>query len=299
MKLSVILPTYNRSAMVVNTLRSLVKMEASSDQWECIIVNNNSTDDTEQVVASFLQTLPAGYNFKLVTETEQGLSAARNRGYNESKGEYIVFIDDDETVNTQFADAYIHLFETLPEAGAASGKVIPEYPAGKPLWLSPLTEKPIACPVDLGNIVKPYPSRRHPAGGNLALRRSVLEQTGVFNTALGRKGGSLVGGEEYELIDRVRAAGFSVFYTPDAVIWHIIGTEKLTDAYFDHLTCNIGVGQKRRTANMFKLCISEIVKWCVVLPLSTFYCLSGRCLAARYLLRMRRNVSQGIFTRQH
>lgn len=295
MKLSIILPTYNRSSMVVNTLYSLTQMTASPEQWECIIVNNNSTDDTEEVVTNFLQALPPHFNFHFVTETEQGLSAARNRGYRESIGDIVAFIDDDETVNTDFANAYLTLFENIPEAGAASGKVIPEYPSGKPLWLTPLTENPIACPVDLGNSIKPYPSYKHPAGGNMALRRTVLEQTGTFNNSLGRKGSSLIGGEEYELIDRVKAAGFSIYYTPYANIRHFIEKEKLTDTYFDRLTRNIGIGQKKRSKSIPTLYIAETCKWGITLLLSAYYCCTGNCPAGHYLIKMRKNISKGIF----
>lgn len=295
MKLSIIITTYNRSQSLLQTLQSLLATTAKPEDWECIVVNNNSKDNTEMVLQEFIQSHDSGFHFRWVTEIEQGLSAARNRGYYESQGEAIVYVDDDERIDSNFIQAYIDFFDRYPDVGVGSGKVIPEYPTGKPTWLSPLTEKPIAFPVDLGKSVKPYPRHLHPAGCNFALRRSVLKQVGLFNNELGRKGGALLGGEEYELISRVRKAGIKIMYVPDAVIWHIIGEDKLNDTYFNKLTYSIGIGQKARSKSRLKLYVQEIGKWVVLLPILAYYCLIGRSQAAKYLLRMRNNISRGIF----
>lgn len=295
MKLSIVLTTYNRSAQVVATLRSIAAMTAPRGLWECVVVNNNSTDDTAAAVQEFISREAAGCNIRMVTECEQGLSAARNRGYAESRGEYIAFIDDDERVNADFAAAYIDLFDTHADASAAGGRVVAEYPAGRPEWMSPLVERPVANPMDFGRRVREFPRRRCPAGGNMAFRRSTLETSGVFDTALGRKGATLTGGEENDLFGRIRRAGLRVMYAPDAVIYHVIGAEKLTAGYLDRLSYNIGVSQRRRAASLWRLYVGEGAKWCAALCLAAWYCIAGRRGAARRIVGMRRGISSGIF----
>ncbi|MCM1034670.1 MAG: glycosyltransferase family 2 protein [Paludibacter sp.] len=293
-RISIVVPTYNRCSMLSDTLRSLVAMRADAHDWECIIVNNNSTDDTEHVVNRFLAHEGAGYKFRMVKEEIQGLSAARNRGIHESAGDLIAFIDDDERVNEGFIESYLSVFKSNTNISAASGKVIAEYVDGRPEWMSPLLEKPIAFPVDLGEKVKDYPKRLHPAGGNMVVSRSVLEQVGGFNPELGRKGESLIGGEEYDLVDRIRIMEGRIVYVPGAVIYHRIEASKLCWDYLDRLTYMIGVGQRKHNGSVVALYGKEILKWCVCLLLSLFYIAEGKAIKGRYLMRMRRNVLRGI-----
>ena len=109
-RLSLIIATYNRSAALVEALRSVVRQDFPAAEWECIVVNNNSQDDTLARFEAFATEHPA-INLRIVTETRQGLSHARNRGIDESRGEYIAIIDDDERINEQFISSYVALFD--------------------------------------------------------------------------------------------------------------------------------------------------------------------------------------------
>jgi glycosyltransferase involved in cell wall biosynthesis len=94
MNASVIICTYNRSGSLERTLASLARMELrDSADWELLVVDNNSKDDTRVVVDGF--TRASGVNCRYIFEKEQGLSHARNRGIREAKGEIIAFTDDD------------------------------------------------------------------------------------------------------------------------------------------------------------------------------------------------------------
>ena len=103
-KLSIVVATYNRSQSLLRTLRSVVGQPAPAEQWECVVVNNNSTDDTEAVFADFAAAHPT-FDLKIVTETKQGLSNARNCGIAASVGEYIAIVDDDETLEDTFVES--------------------------------------------------------------------------------------------------------------------------------------------------------------------------------------------------
>lgn len=291
-RLSLIIATYNRARSLIGALESVVRQEADPAEWECIVVNNNSQDDTEALFTAFVTRYPA-IGLRMVRETRQGLSHARNRGIAESRGAYIAIIDDDERINPGFIGAYIRFFDTHPAVAAAGGRIVPEYPEGRPVWMSPYVERPIANPLDLGTEAREFPAGRIPGGGNMALRRTAVEKYGMFDPALGRVGGRLIGGEESDLFERLARAGEPYWYVPDAVIWHIIPPEKLTDAYFDRLCYNVGVSQRLRArlrGRRLRTLAAEAGKWAATLGLA----LTMRPCRARKLLRMRYEITKGL-----
>lgn len=291
-RLSLIIATYNRSVSLLAALESVVRQDADPAVWECVVVNNNSKDDTEARFAEFAVRYPA-LNLRMVHEMQQGLSHARNRGIAETSGPYIAIIDDDERINEGFVSAYIHFFDRHPEVASAGGRIIPEYPSGRPVWMSRYTERPIANPIDLGTCERVFPAGRIPGGGNMALRRATVEKYGAFDPALGRVGGRLIGGEESDLFERLARGGEQCWYVPDAMMWHIIPPEKLTTQYFRRLSYNIGVSQRLRAklgGRYVRALLVESVKWCGTLLLA----LAMRPCRSRRLLRMRTEITKGL-----
>lgn len=296
MKLSIIIATYNRSASLVRTLESIVRQSADVALWECVVVNNNSTDDTAQRFAEFAAAHPH-FSLRMVDEPKQGLSNARNGGIAAAQGQYIAIIDDDETVEESFAASYIEFFEAFPSAVAAGGAVIPRYDNQKPKWLSRYTEQMIANPLDLDVVVTLFPSHRVPAGGNMAFRREVFEQVGVFNPLLGRNGVSLVGGEENDLFARLRRCGHPLYFVPNAAIYHHIPDEKLTDDYFDRLSFNVGRSKRLRAemdGSVDALLRDERRKRLATWVLAALYFLTFQPQKANYLVRMRKGITRGV-----
>lgn len=294
-RISLVIATYNRAEQLMATLRSVVEQSLAPEVWECVVVDNNSTDATRECVAALCAEHPA-LNIRYVFEREQGLSAARNAGIGAAEGDIIAFVDDDERIVPDFLSAYISLFDTVPEAMAAGGRIIAEYPAGRPSWMSALAEQPIANPMHFGNSVRLFPRGRIPGGGNMAFRREALERVGIFDTSLGRTGKSLIGGEESDLFERMAAAGIRPYYVPRAVMYHIIPAEKLTEEYFTRLCYNTGVSQRRRAElhdRVWRLYVGEVAKWCATLAL----CLVHRPSQSRELVRMRREISRGIWSK--
>ena len=291
-RLSLIIATYNRAEQLIVTLNSVATQSATSALWECIVVDNNSKDDTHKRIAAFQAEHPH-LNIRYCFEAEQGLSSARNAGIRLAEGDIIAFIDDDERIVEDFITAYIELFDTHADAMSAGGKIIAEYPTGRPCWMSRYTERPIANPMDFGKEIAPFPKQRIPGGGNMAMRREVFERIGMFDTSLGRTGKKLLGGEESDLFERMERAGMKCYYVPRAVMYHIIPAEKLTAEYFERLAYNIGISQRRRAEinnRIGALYIAEILKWCATLLL----CLTHRPAQARYLLKMRWGITKGL-----
>lgn len=296
--LSLLIATYNRAARLIDTLESVVEQDAPAEQWECVVVNNNSTDDTAARFAAFAAAHPQ-FNLRMVEEHNQGLSYARNRGIRESTGVYIAIIDDDERIAPTFISAYITLFDTVPEAVAGGGPIVPVYPSGRPAWMSCFTERPIANTMYLGDRIREFPEGHIPGGGNMAIRRSAVKRYGVFDVSLGRVGTSLTGGEESDLFERLRLAEAKYFYTPRAVMYHIIPEEKLTEEYFSRLSYNIGVSQLRRAVfyrRVLQTRAAECVKWGATAAIAAWFFVTLRWSKARYLILMRCGITRGLWS---
>ncbi len=295
-RLSLIIATYNRAEQLLVTLGSVSSQQYSAEEWECIVVDNNSTDATRSYVEKFCAEHPS-LNIRYCFEPKQGLSYARNAGIAVAQGDIIAFIDDDERIVEEFIGAYINLFDSYPEAMAAGGRIIAEYPTGRPRWMSKYVEQPIANPMDFGDHISLFPQSRIPGGGNMAMRRRVFETIGVFDTTLGRTGKSLIGGEESELFERIKANDMTCYYVPRAVMYHIIPAEKLTLDYFRRLSYNTGRSQRRRAElhnRMFGLFAGEAMKWLATLLL----CVVHTPQQTRYLMTLRYNITRGILTKE-
>ena len=293
-RLSLIIPTHNRSERRIAALESVIRQDLPAADWECVVVSNNSTDDTVARFGDFAARYP-GLNLRLVTEDGPGVSYARNRGIAETSAPLLVFIDDDERINPGFLRAYADFFDAHPDAVVAGGRIIAEYVTGRPAWLSKYTEMPIANPMDFGDAVRPFPAGRVPGGGNMAFRRSAALRYGGFDPSLGRVGRMLIGGEENDFFERLMRGGETCWYVPGAVMWHIIPPEKLTESYFRRLCYNVGVSQRLR-AGMYrrypKTLLFESLKWGATLLLS----LTMPPRKSLWLIRMRYEISRGLLS---
>lgn len=292
-RISLIIATHNRAGELLRALESVVRQDLPPEEWECVVVNNNSTDDTDRRFAHFAA-IHSACSLRLVFESNPGLSHARNRGLRESRAPLIAIIDDDERINPGFLRAYVEFFDARPEAVAAGGRIIAEYPAGRPAWMSRYVERPIANPMDFGPKVRPFPAGRIPGGGNMAIRRSAVERYGDFDPSLGRVNGKLSGGEESDLFERLLQGGETLWYVPEAVMWHIIPAQKLTLDYFRRLSYNVGVNQRFRAQMHHRLprtLFLEGIKWGVTLLL----CLTMSPRKSLWLLRLRAGITRGLF----
>lgn len=220
MKITVILCTYNRCETLAKTLESLADSRLPvSVQWEVLVVDNNSSDQTRQVVADFCSRYPRRYRY--LFEAQQGLSCARNAGIRDSQGEILVFTDDDIIVEPNWLSNLTSALHTGEWAGAA-GRIIPVWMATRPAWL------PTADPHAMGPFgefdleTEAGQLSRPPYGANMAFRREAFEKHGDFRVDLGRSGSNLQGREDIEFTKRLMARGERLRYEPDAVVRHLI-----------------------------------------------------------------------------
>lgn len=296
--ISLVIATYNGAKKLPRTLKSLTKQTLDRELWDVVVVNNNSSDNTAEVVEEFIASHPE-IDIKLVHEPQQGLSFARNRGIDESKGEYIAIIDDDEIACPDLLRVYFDFLDTSPYAVAAGGKITPHYPTKRPSWLSRITERPIAGTLDLGKEVKPFPEGKYFGGGNMCLRRTAIEYYGKFDTNLGRRGSKLLGGEEKELYMRYYTSGEDIYYLPDAEILHVIDESRLSKEYFNAVCYRIGQSERIRTLSVGRKefnrrIATELFKWCAAIAIAAFHCLTLQFGKAQAIVVMRCQISRGL-----
>lgn len=221
--ISVIICTYNRASILADTLKSYTTLEQNTAcEAELLIVDNNSNDETRRVVDQFIVQYP---ETRYVFEPQSGLSYARNTGIRESRGDIIVFVDDDVFFDSCWLKAVVHIFRDYPEASCMGGKSIPQFESGRPDWSTDMLMNFYGS-TNSGDAIKWMVYPEFPYGLNMAFKRDVFSQIGLFNPHLGRKKKNLSSNEEKEIFWRVNQAGFRVIYTPKALLYHRIPADR-------------------------------------------------------------------------
>jgi glycosyltransferase involved in cell wall biosynthesis len=224
MKVSVIICTYNRDKHIHRALESLIHQTASKEDYEIVVIDNNSTDQTAQIIKDFNKKYAQEYNIITAVENKQGLSYARNTGIDISTGDIVSFIDDDAIAQPDFIEKIIKNTMQFPSYLAFGGKVLPKYENGtEPGWMSSYIERIISV-VDMGDKYQEF-KKTYPVGCNMIFRREIFDKVGKFNTRL-----RLRSDDKYIFL-KIKEAGYSVLYLPDVVVQHFIDTFRTTPEY--------------------------------------------------------------------
>jgi glucosyl-dolichyl phosphate glucuronosyltransferase len=232
MNISLIICTYNRCESLLKTLESVAASELPpSIEWEVVVVDNNSRDQTCAAVQDFSALHPG--RFRYLLEPKQGLSNARNAGIRAALGEVIAFTDDDVIVEASWL---LNLTRSLLDRswGGAGGRTLPLKSVALPRWLS------LSGPGSMGGAVAALFDKGDerveldlpPYGANMAFRREMFQNYGYFRPDLGRRPGSLISEEDTEFGRRLLAAGARLGYEPFAIVYHPVPEERLKKKYF-------------------------------------------------------------------
>jgi glycosyltransferase involved in cell wall biosynthesis len=229
-KFTIAVCTRNRAVRLQRTLDGLAALDRSGiDDVEVVVVDNGSTDGTKGVVESAAGACEIAIRYFF--EPVAGLSYARNRAIRESRGEIILFLDDDIDAPQNLLVEYAKAWDRWPRAACIGGRVELKWLADRPSWLAD-----DLCGL-LGKTFGGDDERQYHAptfyiiGCNMSFRREVLEQVGAFDPELGYRGETLVGNEENDLMHRIDAAGGQVVYSPHPGLRHLIDDAKLTRRY--------------------------------------------------------------------
>ena len=297
-KLSIIICTYNRDKYIAESIQAALNQTSHPDTYEVVVINNNSTDSTHEICTKLLND-PNVPSFHYFVETNQGLSYARNRGMQESKGEIFCFIDDDAMMEKDYTENLIAFFDQNPDVAASGGRIYPRFEGKAPKWLSHFLV-PLMSTIDLGNEAKPFKFGKYPIGANMAIRASVFESLKPFDVHLGRTGNNLLGGEEKDVFSRMRARNYGIWYVPNTIVHHVIPDARLQKSFIKKMGIGIGLSERIRSKNLggmnyFKTSIRELCKWGVTFLLALGYTLMLAPAKGIMLIRFRFWVSKGLF----
>lgn len=239
--ITVAICTLNRRDLARQAVQSVLD-DPSADSAEILVIDNGSNDGTEAAIRAMST---EGRPLRVVVEPKQGLSEARNRAADEADTPLVGYLDDDAIVSPGWVGAWAGLFERHPEAAAAGGPIAVALPGIAPRWLTPQGEALLGH-LDLGGVERALMRDETPFGGNMVVKRSQLLKLGGFRADLGVAGTSFGACEEEEFFGRLVAGGGTVWYSPVALVTHIIDGRHLTLRWM----CRRSMAQGRARALM-------------------------------------------------
>ena len=218
--LSIIICTYNRNDILKICLKTIVKYFPTNFTAEMIVVNNNSTDSTAQTLTDFVKT----YSWcKVVNEPKQGLSQARNTGFQSASHSWILYLDDDAKIDQNLFNR-VHENIKLQTYQCIGGMYLPWYINEKPKWFrDKWASNQLAY--DKLHLLQ---VNEFASGGVFLVHKNLLEKHNGFHTTYGMLGKQLGYGEETDLQRRIRKAGKKVAYDPEMIIYHLVPHHKMT-----------------------------------------------------------------------
>lgn len=200
--ISVVIPAYNKAGVITETLKGLCSQSLDSREYEVLVVDDGSTDETPAIVGGFT----APYPLRLLCQSNQGASVARNLGAAQAKGECLLFLDGDMVASPQLLAVHQRLHLEHDHAQCV-GRVL-QFPA--------LDQTPIhrifARSFDLGEEPKAL-SYSVGISGNMSMRADHFAHIGGFSPSFPR-------GEDVELAYRAMQSGLDLLYDPAAVSYH-------------------------------------------------------------------------------
>ena len=231
MKISVIIPTYNRSKSLIRTLKSFIYQSEMENQYEIIVSDNNSTDKTKESVLDFIsmnKSPKIHYHF----EPEQGVHFARNSAAKISKGRILYFTDDDIEADSNLLKELFSLFKEEPNLGVATGLILPKYEVKPPLWIIKYLD-PVYFALSKKNIpwLKLISHEESIAiySCHQAITRKAFFDCEGFNPENTK--GIWLGDGETGLMKKVREKNYLFGFTKKSIAYHNIPKARLTKKY--------------------------------------------------------------------
>ncbi len=245
-RLSVIICTHNpNTTRITRVLRALLRQTVDPDTWEVLVVDNASHPAFS---------LPDGpgddTKLRIVNEPTLGLTFARRKGVSEARGEFLVFVDDDNILAPDYLAQVIASFHRLPRVGALGGKSVAEFASLTEPWqreFYPLlavrdlgSDEQYSLPPNPGSFLSEYPSCA-PIGAGMAVRRVALESwlTEKDSALSDRSGQELSSAGDNDLVLHVLRSGWAVAYIPGLVLTHLIPGTRLHPRYLARLNRGI------------------------------------------------------------
>ncbi len=215
--------------MLARAIDSLAAQSLPAEQYEILIVDNGSTDNTPELVRK----REGRYsNLRYISEPEAGLSRARNAGLEQAHSALAAFMDDDATASPGWLEGICRVFANRrPQPGLVCGPAMAEWGGTRPSWLKDYW-LPFYSIVSWSAHARCLAADEWIVGTNFAVPTTLAIDCGGFDTSLGRRGTILLGDEELALSDNIRRLGYEIYYDPDISVNHYIPADRLSKTWF-------------------------------------------------------------------
>ncbi len=244
--LSVVIPTRNRAGFLKSALQSLMLQTLPRNSFEVLVIDNGSTDDTKQVVASAQQQL---FNVRYFYDARPGLHIGRHLGMKKATSDILVYADDDVEAFPTWLEAIDEGFKISPDVALVGGKILPKFKAPAPSWMMRMWSENrhrqrvmgYLSLLDMGNsILQIDPS--YVFGCNFSVRKSILEETQGFHPDAMPDGLVRFRGDGESYVSRfIGKKGYKTIYHPKASVFHVLPAERLTEAYICRRSYHQGI----------------------------------------------------------
>lgn len=277
--ISVLMATYNRAEILRETLEAMTQVDREGIDVEIVVIDNNSSDNTREVVESFAARLPVRYLF----EPRPGKNCALNHALDVIHlGKLVAFTDDDVRPRTDWFKAILGVADRWPACDVFGGKVYPVWPEGyRPGWTSNARIGRWGFadhkPADRESLYRPEPCF-FPTGANLWVRRRVFKDGRRYDESIGPRPNNRIMGSEASFLLQLKTEGHDIVYSPEAVVAHVIQRCELTEQYMLKRAYTYGkglphlrsIGAQPPSRNMLRL----LKTVCVILLYVVRYLLS-------------------------
>jgi glycosyltransferase involved in cell wall biosynthesis len=238
--LTVLLATRNRAQSLREVLQSYCAVHAPLSGWKLVVIDNGSTDQTPEVIATFTDRLPL-HSFR---EPKLGKNVALNAGLGLVEGDLVVLTDDDAFPAPDWLVQMRYAADQQPAYSMFGGVVVPRWEVSPPSWIRWVNVGPVYTVTDSSLCEGPI-EPHHIFGPNMAVRNSVFQAGTRFDAAIGPSGSSYAMGSETELVLRLGRQGYKAWHVKSAIVEHHIRKEQLEKAWVMQRGIRFGRGQYR------------------------------------------------------
>ncbi len=219
LRISAVICTHNRREYLSSAIESLLDQTLDQNEYEILIIDNASADGTAELVQAEYGHLD---HLRYFYESKLGISHARNRGIEEARAPFLIYIDDDARAYPETLQSVLDAFISLdPSPAAIGGRIWLDWEGEKPDWV-PDRYLNLFTHLDYGDESFYLEETHYLMGANIAFRVSALKRLGGFDPNLGRVGGLLRSGEETSMINLMLSIGWPVYYEAKAIVWHVV-----------------------------------------------------------------------------
>jgi len=225
---SVIIPTFNRSRMLRDTVQSFLDQSYARDRFEIVIVDNNSTDDTPGVIGQLAR--ESGLVRTLV-ERRRGAHFARNSGARTARGDILYFTDDDMIADTGLLEKIVVAFSSDSRVGAATGRILPQWQDEPPSWVLEHCRNELLSLNDRGPATIISDEDPGVFSCHQAVLREAFFKAGGFNPDTNAE--KFVGDNETGLNIKIGELGYRFAYVGESTIRHVIPASRMNQRYLN------------------------------------------------------------------